>query len=34
MWNTEKQRDSRTAVRMHGVAEDFRLEQNVEPEFE
>jgi hypothetical protein len=33
MWNREKQRNSRTAVRMHGGAEGFRLEQNVEPEF-
>ena len=32
MWKREKQRNSRTAVRMHGEAEDFRLEQNVEPE--
>lgn len=34
VWNTEKQRNNRTAVRMHGEAEDFRLEQNVESEFE
>jgi hypothetical protein len=34
MWNREKQRNSRTAVRMLGEAEVFRLEQNVEPEFE
>jgi hypothetical protein len=34
VWNREKQRNSRAVVRMHGEAEDFLLEQNVEPEFE
>ena len=34
MWNREKKRNIRTAVRMHREAEDFRLEQNVESEFE
>jgi hypothetical protein len=34
VWNREKQRNSRTDVRIHGEAEDFPLEQNVEPEFE
>ena len=31
MWNRETRGNSRAAVRMHGEAEDFHLEHNVEP---
>jgi hypothetical protein len=33
-WDRRKQGNGRAAVRMHEEAEDFRLEQQVEPGFE